>query len=275
MSTLTFLTVLFAAALHAAWNALVKGGADQELGMAAIAGAGVLIAAAALPFVPAVGAAGWPFLAASALVHVFYFVLIAASYRAADMSQAYPLMRGAAPLLVAIVEAGVLGEHLGPFAVLGILVLCGGILALAVGAPRGRGVALALANAAVIATYTLLDGAGVRAAGAPPAYVLWVFGLSGLPFVAIVARRRARALAAHLRARWVRGLIGGAATITAYILVLWAMTRAPIAVVAALRETAILFGLAISFVCLRERFGRARLAQACAIAAGVAILRLA
>lgn len=270
-----FLVVLVAAAMHAGWNAIVKGSADKVLGMVAVAAAGSVLAAVVLPFVRQPEPASWIFLAASVAVHIVYFILVARCYQLADMSQAYPLMRGTAPLLVAIAGALVLGEHLDLAAVAGIALICGGILAMASGAQRGTGMLYALLNAVVIAAYTLLDGEGARRSEAPAAYAMWIFLLSGLPFVGFVLLQRGTAVLSELRPRLTLGLIGGAGTVGAYALVLWAMTRAPVAVVASLRETAILFGLAISAFALNERVGRARIFEACLIAAGAATLRLA
>lgn len=272
------LLVLLGAALHAGWNALVKSGADKLLDTALVVAGSAGLAAAALPFLPQPAPASWPMLAASAAIHLVYFSLVAAAYRAADMSLAYPLMRGTPPLLVALLAGPLLGERLGALGWLGVLLVSGGILAMALrrGArAHAPAVGLALANALVIAAYTLVDGIGARRSGAPVAYTLWVFLLTAALFLPFVAWRRPRALAAHLRARWRTGLGAGACTLGSYALALWAMTQAPIAAVAALRETSILFGVALAALLLRERPSAARLAGAGAIACGAAALRLA
>jgi drug/metabolite transporter (DMT)-like permease len=135
-------------------------------------------------------------------------------------------------------------------------------------------VVLALLNAVVIATYTLIDGAGVRRSGAPAAYTLWIFLLTGGPLMAWALAARGRALRHYAAGNWRSGLVGGMGTIASYGLALWAMTVAPVAMVAALRETAILFGVAISRLVLKERVGPARITGACVIAAGAVALRL-
>ncbi|GGC49181.1 EamA family transporter [Chelatococcus reniformis] len=277
MSGSVFAIILFAAALHATWNAIVKGAGDKLMMTVLVAGAAALMAAAGLPLLPAPAVASWPFMAASAVVQVGYYLLVARAYHVADMSQTYPLMRGAAPLLVALVGVLWIGEALSPRAWLGIAVTCLGVLAMAAGGGGGsrQGVAVALANAVVIAAYTLIDGAGVRASGAPAAYTLWVFLLTGLPLVAWALLHRRPALGAAIARRWRLGLLGGACTLVSYGLALWAMTAAPVAVIAALRETSILFGTAISALVLGERVGAARLAAVMVIAAGAAVLRLA
>jgi drug/metabolite transporter (DMT)-like permease len=279
MAPSVFLAVLLGAALHASWNAIVKGGPDKMMTTVLIAAVSGLAALAALPFLPLPDPASWPFLAASALVQVLYFVLVAAAYDAADMSLAYPLMRGSAPVLVAFAGAALLGERLTLGGWAGVALVSAGVLgmALAGGQARAsrRGVGLALVNAAVIAAYTLTDGMGVRRSGAPVAYAMWLFLLNAVPLVgwALVARRGQ--FAAYVQRYATAGLVGGLGNLGSYGLALWAMTGAPVAAVAALRETSILFGLAIAALALGERPGPARLAAAALIALGAISLRLA
>lgn len=278
MSPLVFAAVLLGAALHAGWNAIVKSGPDKLMTTVLVAAASGLVALAALPFLPRPAAASWPFLAASAVVQVLYFALVAGAYTATDMSRAYPLMRGLAPALVALAGVGLLGEHLGPVAWAGVALISSGVFGMtfAYRGPASRlGTLLALANAGVIATYTLIDGAGVRASGAPVAYATWLFLLNAIPLVGWALLVRRRALLAYAARHWRVGLAGGLGNLGSYGLALWAMTHAPVAVVAALRETSILFGMAIAGLVLHERIGPARLAAAALIVAGAASLRLA
>ncbi len=279
-----FLAVLLGAALHAGWNAIVKSGVDKMLTTVLVAAASGLVGLIALPFVAQPAPASWPFLATSATLQVAYFALVAGAYRAADLAQVYPLMRGLAPALVAIIGYLWLGDHLGPAAWAGVALISAGVLSLALGysrAPDGSprrsraGVWLALANAGVIASYTLIDGAGARASGAPVGYAMWLFVLNALPLVAwgLIARRRA--LLAYARANLRPGLAGGLGNVGAYAIALWAMTKAPVAMVAALRETSILFAMAIAALLLGERLGPGRLAAAALVALGAISLRLA
>lgn len=278
MSLVVFAAILFGAALHASWNAIVKGGPDKLLTTVLVAAASGAVALVVLPFLPLPARASWPFLATSAIVQVVYFALVAGAYNATDMSRAYPLMRGLAPALVALAGVLLLGEHLGPVAWAGVVLVSTGVFAMtfgAKGAASRLGTLLALVNALVIASYTLIDGVGVRASGAPVAYAMWLFLLNAIPLVgwALIARRRA--LGAYAARYWPLGLAGGLGNIGSYGLALWAMTHAPVAVVAALRETSILFGLAIAWAVLHERIGPARVAAALLILAGAGALRLA
>ena len=222
--------------------------------------------------------ASWPHLAASTVIHIAYFLLIGAAYRAGDMSHAYPLMRGAPPLLVALASGPLLGERLSPAEWAGIVLISTGILGLVLasrGSLAGSATRFALINAVVIAAYTLVDGTGVRLSGSPIAYTMWIFLLTA-PLILLwpLLRHRTR-LSSHLRARWHFGLLGGACTLGAYILVLWAMDHAPVATVAALRETGILFGIALSAILLKERLGWTRPIAAAIILAGVVLIKLA
>lgn len=279
MSLSVFLVVLAAAALHASWNALVKGAADKLSSAILISAFASLLAAPLLPFLALPAAESWPFLLTSTLLQVVYYLLVAGAYRHADLGATYPVMRGGAPLLTAAVMAFALGEPLSPGGWAGILMVSAGILGLAAGAIRrgagGRGLAFALVNVGVIAGYTVTDGLGVRRSGAPVAYTLWIFLLTGLPLLAwgLVAMRGR--LAAAAARHWREGLLGAGGTMLSYGAVLWAMTQAPVAMVAALRETAILFGLAISVLVLREPATAGRIAAAALIAAGAVALRLA
>lgn len=278
MSISVFVVVLVAAVLNATWNAVVKGGSDKQLTTALVTIAGALIAAIILPFLPIPARASWPFLGASLFFQVAFFVLVARTYQVADMSLAYPLMRGMAPLVVTFVTVVALGESLSIAAGVGIALLCAGVLGMTGGIPRGgnaRGVSLALLNAVVIAGYTMIDGAGVRRSGSPAAYTLWLCLLTGVPFAVWVLRARRAAFTAYAARHWFVGLVGGAGTLASYGLALWAMTRAPIALVAALRETSILVAMMISVWLLRERVGPVRILAACLIVAGAMVLRFA
>ena len=272
------LAVLSSALLHAGWNALVKAGSDKALDTALLNLVGGLLA---LPLLAAAGwppAAAWPWLLASALVHVGYYALLTAAYRHGELSLTYPLMRGAAPLLVALASVAAFGERLSPLSWAGVLGVSLGVLVLGglrPGRESGRAVTLALANAVVIAAYTIVDGHGVRASGNAVAYVAALFLLNALPFGALVlARRGWRPAWQYGRRRAPMAALGAAASLGAYGIALWAMTRAPVASVAALRETSVLFAALLATWQLQERFTPQRALGTAVILAGVAALRL-
>ncbi len=272
------LAVLLGAALHAAWNVGVRAGGDRRRETALVVVGAAALSALTLPFLPLPRPAAWPYLATSATVHVGYFWLLAAAYTRGSVALAYPLMRGAAPALTAVAAWLVLGEHLPPLGWLGIGAVCGGVLLMA----RGRrtvgeaaAARMALANALVIAAYTLVDGVGVRASETPLAYTMWLFLLTTIPTLLALQYRRGWTAWRTTAPECLRALGAGACSIGSYALALWAMTRAPVAPVAALRETAMLFGLVLARIFLGEHPGPRRWAAAATIAAGAMLLRLA
>ncbi len=272
--------VLLSALLHAGWNALVRASPDKFLASLHVVCGAAALALLLLPVQPLPAPASWPWLLASGLIHVVYFTLVARAYQGTDLGLAYPLMRGTAPVLTALAAALLLGEAPAPGAWLGIALICAGVLALAGRAWRsGSGhpaaVLAALANAGVIALYTLVDGQGVRLAGHALSYTAWVFLLSALFMLLTAACLRGRTLLLPAPGAWRAALLGGTGTLAAYSLVLWAMTQAPIATVAALRETAIVFAALIGAVFLHEGLGRLRLASALLVCAGAVAIKLA
>lgn len=280
MSTLVVCAVLFGALLHASWNAAVKSRTNTFLVTVLVAGGAGLLSALALPFMAAPDAASWPYIAVSTVTQLAYYALLIAAYQGGDMSHAYPLMRGSAPLLVALASGPLIGETLGASQWLAIGCICGGILALffttrASHPDAKRTTIFALLTACMIASFTLIDGAGVRKSGAPVAYTMWIFLLNGAGLVAWAAARRPRQLAAYARMNLGVMLLGGAANLGSYALALWAMTHAPVAAVAALRETSILFAVAIAGLVLREKISARRMAAVALVACGAVAMRLA
>jgi drug/metabolite transporter (DMT)-like permease len=277
VSLAAFGIVLFAAMLHASWNALIKGAEDAGMTTALVVLGAGLVAAVVLPFLPPVNAASWPFLLTSTALQILYFSLVAAAYTATDMSTAYPLMRGLAPMIVAGVGTITIGEHPTAPGWLAIALISTGVLSLAFRGrlADGRGIAIALCNAVVIASYTLVDGTGVRLSGVPPAYSLTLSLLTAVPFTAWMLLTRRTAFLGAVRSRWHVGLIGGLATVSSYGLALWAMTEAPVALVAALRETSIAFGTLVAYFVLKERIDAPRLVATAIIVLGAIVLRLA
>ena len=278
MSNTVAVAVLFAAFLHAGWNALIKRGQD-----ALVATIGIVIGAAAislclLPFFPPPDPASWPFLATSTAAQFAYYTLITRVYRRADLGLAYPIMRGTAPLFVTFANAILFGEILSPLGLVGVACISSGVLLIAGGKLRRSESAvtlgMALGTAIVIAFYTVVDGIGVRRSGAPAAYTMWIFLLTGLTTGGWGMVRRGKPLLQSLRTHpWVP-LLGGGCTLLSYGIALWAMTRAPVAAVAALRETSILFAVLISVFALKEAATWYRIAAVGLLMAGAVAIRL-
>ena len=272
------LAVLGGAVAHATWNAMVKSSSDVLLDTSVvIVGAGVA-AAPLIVFVAPPAPASWPYLAASIAIHIAYYIALVGAYRAGDLSHGYPIMRGVAPLIVALCALAWLGEAPTPATWTGVLLIAAGVLSLGLTGFHWRtsrvSTGWALANAAIIAAYTLVDAAGVRLSGSPEGYVLWMFVLDALPFPLVVLALRGREFVEYGRRYWARGLTGGVLSAAAYGIALWAMARAPVAAVAALRETSVIFAALIGAYILKEGHAGRRLRGAVAVVAGIIALKL-
>jgi drug/metabolite transporter (DMT)-like permease len=277
MDSLVFAAVLLAAAAHAGWNAAIKRGLDPLVTTVLIALGATVVAAPVLAAVGLPAAAARPWVVASVVVHLGYFAGLIEAYRAGDMSQVYPIARGSAPLLTALVSTAWLGERLGLLGWVGLLCLVAGVMMLSL---RGSGelarldrraVGFALFTALTVCAYSVIDGVGVRASGNALAYTAAVFlGNGAIMVVYGLARRGGRIFAGP----WRTGLAGGALQFGSYGVALWAMTVAPIAVVAALRETSVLFGALIAVVVLREPLRAVRVLAAMLIVAGLVMIKV-
>lgn len=280
------LAVLCGAVLHAGWNTLVKSSGDKEVDTALVHALGALVALPPLLVFGLPPAVAWPYIGASLVIHIAYYITLAGAYKHGDLGLTYPIMRGSAPLLVALGSFTVLGESLSALAWLGVFgVTCGvalvGLSNLGQALHHRRALAFALANACVIAVYTFVDGTGVRATVAAGSlavsYVMVLFVLDGFPYPLLVYARRdaagRRTIRDYARKRWPLAALGGAASMGSYTIALWAMTRAPVASVSALRETSVLFASALGVWVLKERFGVQRALGAVVIVAGVVALR--
>ena len=257
---------------------MVKSGGDPLLNMALVTlggsllGTAIAVAAAVAPPAPA----AWPYIAASTVIHIGYYLTVAAAYKAGDLSHGYPIMRGTAPLLTALGTWLLLGEALSPGAMLGVLLICGGVLSLGLvgGGASRKATTWALLNALIIALYTLADGAGVRVSGDAWAYVVWLFVVHGLPFSLGVLAVKRGVLLRYAAKNWRRGIAAALLSGASYGIALWAMTRAPVAIIAALRETSVIFAALIGVWFLKEGHLRERLSGAAVVLAGLIALRL-
>jgi drug/metabolite transporter (DMT)-like permease len=276
MDTTVLTAVLVGAMLHATWNAVARASRGRGADAVVIAVGAGAVSLPAILLLPLPARASWLALGASAVIHVVYFRLVAAVYRGGALSVAYPLMRGLPPLLVAICSTLFLGEVLTMPAWVAVLVLVGGVLAVGSDGLRARAVSattlgIILLNVAVIVLYTLVDGVGARASGDAVSYAAWMFVLTGLGLVPFL---RGQAVRETLAQPWPFA-VGACCTVGAYGIALWAMTRAPIALVAALRETSVLFAAVLGALVLREPFGRLRWVGVACTAIGLMAVRAA
>jgi drug/metabolite transporter (DMT)-like permease len=280
LDSLVFAAVLFAAACHAGWNAAIKSGSDTLSTTALIAiGAGI-VGVALLPFVGVPLAAAWSWVAASIIIHLFYFIGLSEGYRVGDLGQVYPLARGTAPLMTATLSVPLVGEALGPLGWGGIFALASGVLLLsargghALARFDARVTGFALFTAITICAYSFVDGIGARLAGSAGAYTACLFIGNGVVLAAYaVARLRGKVFVA-MAPYWATGLAGGGLQFVSYGIAIWAMTVAPIAIVAALRETSVLFGAVLAVVFLKEPLRPIRIAAAVMVMSGLLMIRL-
>lgn len=291
MLTLTWpvvAAVLVGALLHAAWNALVKSSGDKALDTALLHLVGSAVALPVLWLSGLPEPASLPFIAASVVIHIGYYVALVGAYQHGELGLTYPIMRGLAPLLVALASGSLLGETPSLMAWVGVIGITTGVALVGLAHPgealhHRKALLYAFANAGIIALYTVVDGLGVRAevasGGNALRYVLLLFVLNGVCYPLLVWCRRPAAgradMLAYARRRWPVATLGAAASIASYAIALWAMTRAPVASVAALRETSVLFAAVMGTLLLKEKFGMQRAAGTAVIVAGVMALRLA
>lgn len=280
MSTTVFLTVMLAAMLHAIWNALVKGGSDKHLAMAAVVIGHMPLAFLALFFAPLPAKASYPYLATGIALHFGYQMFLMRSYKLGDLTQVYPIARGTAPLLVAAISVLFLGVTLQPLEILAILTIGTGIISLSLvrqgdGNRNTHAAMFAFTTGCFIAAYSLVDGIGARIAGTSLGFYAWLSIGNGLLFIGFSMLRNPGLLPKIPRLAKRVFVVGGSASFTAYALVTWAFTQAPIALVTALRETSIIFALLIGVFFLKEKLDLAKVFATLVTLLGAVLLRFA
>jgi drug/metabolite transporter (DMT)-like permease len=281
MDSLVFVAVLFAAFCHAAWNASIKRGLDPFATTVLISICAGVLSLALLSVSGMPAATAWPWVVASVLIHVVYFGALIESYAAGDMGLVYPIARGSAPLVTAIAATAVVGERLGLYGWAGVAMLAAGVVLLSLRGSRDlarldrRAIGFALLTALTIVGYTLVDGIGARQAGSAHAYTAAIFSGIGIAMVLYAMSRRGPAAFAPMIRSLGTGALGGALQVGSYGIAIWAMTVAPIALVAALRETSVLFGAILAVVFLKEPLLMPRIAAALLIVVGLVLIRLA
>lgn len=274
------LLVLLAAALHAAWNAMMKSTGDRLVMMAWIAGSTSIIA---IPFVIYEGvpaAPVWHYLLVAVCIHTAYMLLLVRAYSHGDFGQVYPLARGMAPAIVTIAGFVFAREALSPYTISGVCLVAGGIVSLAwrrnpMASRDLRGVSYALATGLAIATYSVIDGLGGRTAATPTQYTAWLFLLHGIPLTLVTLARRGPAALSPGRRTALTGIGAAAMSMVAYGIVIWAMRSAPLGPVSALRETSVVFGALISALVLKEGLGPIAIIASIIVAIGVVLMRFA
>jgi drug/metabolite transporter (DMT)-like permease len=278
--------LLMAALMHASWNAILKSDQSDRLAtFGVIMTTGTLMGLCAVPFLPLIEPAAWKYLAASVTIHVLYYTFLLKAYSYGDLSHTYPIARGLGPLLVALVSGRFIGEHLRPQDIFGVLLLSFGLIALAMplrnvvprpGSRHGLATLFAVLTGFTIAAYIIADGLGVRSAGPTfqhrLSYIAWLCVVEGPWLLVLAIVLRPGTVWAHLRRTWWRGVIGGVIANVGYGIAIYALVLGPMAHIAALRETSVLFGALMGTLLLGEPFGLRRVAAAFVIVVGLVMM---
>lgn len=274
-----FLLVLLAALCHATWNAFIKVDGDRLVFMAVMLAGSGIGALSTTPLFSLPAPESWPYIALSVILHQGYTIFLLLAYRYGDLSHVYPLARGSAPLIIAFLSLTLMGEQLAGSALLAVFMIGVGVVSLsftrgAQGLRDPWGAFFALGTGLFIAGYTATDGAGARLAGSAHSYSAWALGLEGLPIAAYVLWTRKSSALPQIRRIWKPAVLMGLISLAAYWTVIWAMTVAPIALIAALRETGIIFAVLFGVLFLKERLSLARLSATFITLAGVVLLKV-
>ena len=279
MEPIAIILILSAAVMHAVWNAFVKMDGDRLMTMAVVISTTGLLAPLLLLTGPPPALESWPYIVLSVLLNNAYFLFLIEAYRFGDLSQVYPIARGSAPLLVAVGAALFANEQLSIAGLAGIFIISAGTISLVWGSglrmsAEKRSIIFALLTGLMIASYTIIDGIGVRLSGNPASYIGWLFILSPLPiaFIAIL-RRRGEAIV-YIRNNWKLAVLGGALNLGSYGLSIWALNLAAMAHVSAMRETSVIIAALIGTQLLGESFGKRRILAAMVVAIGVVLITL-
>ena len=278
--------LLMAALMHASWNAILKSDQSDRLAtFGVIMTTGTVMGLCAVPFLPWIEPAAWKYLASSVLIHVLYYTFLLKAYSYGDLSHTYPIARGLGPLLVALVSGRFIGEHLRPQDIFGVLLLSFGLIALAMplrnvvprpGSRHGLATLFAVLTGFTIAAYIIADGLGVRSAGPTfehrLSYIAWLCVVEGPWLLVLAIVLRPGTVWAHLRRTWWRGVIGGVIANVGYGIAIYALVLGPMAHIAALRETSVLFGALMGTLLLGEPFGGRRVAAAFVIVSGLVLM---
>ncbi|MCG7391983.1 EamA family transporter [Microvirga sp. ACRRW] len=279
VETAVFLAILVAGFMHAGWNALIKVGLDRFSSLLLIVLVQMALSLILLPFFAFPVMASWPWILASAIIHTAYKLSLISAYEHGDLSQVYPLARGSAPLIVALASVPLLGESLPPSKMLAIASIGLGVCLMSLrGGVNGRMPAkafgLALVTAGCTASYTLVDGVGARLSESASGFILVTTLIDGVFTCAYSLAKRGPKAFIKVVPAWRSGVIAGTMSLASYWIAIWAFTKAPIALVAALRETSVLMALLIAVIFLKERTGPSRIAAASLITGGVVLMRL-
>ena len=277
MDSFVIFLALTAAVLHAFWNALVKVGDDRLMTMAVVIFTTGLLSPILLLVGPPPAPESWAYIGASVVLNNIYFLFLIEAYRVGDLSHAYPLARGSAPLMVAVGAMLFSEEMLGIGELVGIAMISGAIVSLVFFAGGGhqkgwRTIVYPIFTGLMIASYTVVDGIGVRLSGSPSGFIGWLFLLSPFPITFIAIVRRWEKVIGFLQFSWRPSVLAGCLNFGSYGLAIWALSLGTMAHVSALRETSVIIAALIGAIILGESFGLRRIFSAIVVVIGVIIM---
>ena len=277
MEPIAIILILSAAVMHAVWNAFVKMDGDRLMTMAVVISTTGLLAPLLLLTGPPPALESWPYILLSVLLNNAYFLFLIEAYRFGDLSQVYPIARGSAPLLVTIGATLFANEQLSIAGLAGVFIISAGTISLVWGSglrmsAEKRSIIFALLTGLMIASYTIIDGIGVRLSGNPASYIGWLFILSPLPIASIAILRRRGDAIVYIRNNWKLAVLGGGLNLGSYGLSIWALNLAAMAHVSAMRETSVIIAALIGTQLLGESFGKRRILAAMIVATGVFLI---
>jgi len=278
MDSFVFFLVLFATVMHAAWNGMVKNHPDKVVAVSSIVFGHFPLSIIAIILLPVPSLDCIPYIIASAIIHQGYQWYLLSAYQIGDLTKVYPIARGFGPLVATIISILILGLFLDSIIIFSILLICVGIMILGLFDKENKNfkvLQLSLFTGFFIGLYSLIDGYGARVSLSAIVYMSWSFILSSLLFLVVLRIKKQKNIIQNVVKKekkifW----IGGSLSYIIYVIVVWAFTKAPIPMVAAIRETSIFFSILIGYFFLQEKITTTKVISIILIVIGVIGIKL-
>jgi len=257
MDSTVFFIILLATIMHAIWNAMVKHHPDKAVAVAAIILGHLPLSIACIVYFPLPGRESIPYIIASVIIHQGYQWYMLNSYKIGDYTNVYPIFRGFGPLFATLISIIFLGVVFKVTSLISILLICAGIILLGVFASKNNNqfkvIKYSLLTGSFIGLYSLIDGYGARISFSAISYISFSFLFSSLIFPIILKLNNYENIISKVfKDAKLIFWVGGSLSFIIYIIVVWGFTKAPIPLVAALRETSIFFSIFIGYFFLKE-----------------------
>ena len=278
MDSFVFFLVLFATVMHAVWNGMVKNHPDKVVAISSIVFGHFPLSIIAIILLPVPSLDCIPYIIASAIIHQGYQWYLLSAYQIGDLTKVYPIARGFGPLVATIISILILGLFLDSIIIFSILLICVGIMILGLFDKENKNfkvLQLSLFTGFFIGLYSLIDGYGARLSLSAIVYMSWTFILSSLLFPVVLRIKKQKNIIQNVVKKGKKIFwIGGSLSYIIYVIVVWAFTKAPIPMVAALRETSIFFSILIGYFFLQEKITTTKVISIILIVIGVIGIKL-